>query len=81
MAVKIRLQRRGAKKHPYYAIVVAHDHTPRDGKFIDRIGSYDPGKDPPFVQIECEKYEAWLRKGARPTEAVSRIVKKVPAAS
>ncbi len=81
MAVKIRLQRRGAKKRPYYAIVVAHDRAPRDGKFIDRLGSYDPGNDPPAVHLEREKYEEWVRKGAQPTEVVTRILRKYAKAS
>jgi small subunit ribosomal protein S16 len=77
MAVKIRLQRRGAKKRPYYAIVVADTRKPRDGKFIDRVGDYDPRKDPPLVHVEREKYDEWLRKGAQPTEAVSQIIRRL----
>jgi small subunit ribosomal protein S16 len=73
MAVKIRLQRRGAKKRPYYAIVVADSRAPRDGKFIDRVGSYDPGKEPPLIEVERGRYEEWIRKGAQPSGTVSRL--------
>jgi len=76
MAVKIRLQRRGAKKRPYYAIVVADTRSPRDGRFIERVGSYDPSKKPPFVGVKREKYDKWVEKGAKPTEAVSRIIRE-----
>ena len=77
MAVKIRLQRRGTKKRPYYAIVVADTRTPRDGRFIDRVGEYDPRKDPPLVHLAREKYDEWLKKGAKPSEAVSQIVRRL----
>ncbi len=78
MAVRIRLQRRGAKKHPYYVIIVADDRAPRDGKFIDRVGSYDPTRTPPLIQVERARYEDWIRKGAQPSDAVSRLVASVP---
>lgn len=77
MSVKIRLSRWGAKKRPYYRIIVADSHSPRDGKFIDRVGSYDPMKpkdSPERVVLDLEKIQDWLKKGAQPTDRVLRFL-------
>ena len=77
MAIKLRLARHGAKKRPYYRIVVADVRAPRDGRYIERVGSYNPllGKDDPNrVQLDEEKVKEWLGKGARPTERVARFL-------
>ena len=75
MAVRIRLQRRGAHKRPFYHIVVADSRAPRDGKFIKKIGTYNPLREPPEIVLETEVYEEWLKKGARPSEAVADLVR------
>lgn len=72
--VKIRLRRTGAKKQPHYRIVVAEASSPRDGKFIETIGHYNPRTDPPTVQVDAERALYWLGVGAQPTEAVRRIL-------
>ena len=72
--VKIRLARHGSKKHPFYRIVVAHSESPRDGRFIDQVGLYDPTRTPAFVQIDAEKLAAWLAKGAQPTQTVAQLI-------
>jgi len=74
MAVKIRLRRMGAKKAPFYRIVVADARFPRDGKFVEEIGYYDPTKNPVVVNIDEEKVLDWVRKGAQPTETVKRLL-------
>lgn len=74
--VKIRLQRFGARHRPFYRIVVADSRAPRDGRFIERVGVYDPLQDPPLVQVDREKLEAWLRKGAQLTDTVAGLLKK-----
>jgi small subunit ribosomal protein S16 len=66
--VKIRLRRIGAKKHPFYRLVVADTRSPRDGKFIDILGTYDPMADPVKLNLDQEKIRAWLQKGARPSD-------------
>ena len=76
MAVKIRLRRRGAKKAPFYRVVVADSRYPRDGRFIEEIGYYDPTKDPVVVNIDTAKAEEWIKKGAQPTDTVKRLLKK-----
>src|SRR5829696_3708930 len=76
MSLKIRLTRAGAKKRPYYRIVVADSRSPRDGRFIEKVGAYDPMKtrdDPARVTLETEKVQAWLAKGAQPTDRVLRF--------
>lgn len=75
MAVKIRLKRLGAKKAPFYRIVVADSKSPRDGKFIEEIGYYDPTKEPSVINVDAEKAKKWLSTGAQPTETVKRIFK------
>jgi small subunit ribosomal protein S16 len=75
--VKIRLARHGAKKKPFYRIVVADSRSPRDGRFIDQIGYYDPTKQPAVVAIKKEKLDRWLQNGAQPSETVAQLIKKV----
>lgn len=74
MAVKIRLARHGAKKAPFYRVVVADGRSRRDGRFIEIIGRYDPRTQPSTVELDLEKVDAWLAKGAQPTEAVEKLV-------
>jgi small subunit ribosomal protein S16 len=77
MSLKIRLARAGAKKRPYYRIVVADSRSPRDGRFIDKVGTYDPMKpkdDAGRIILESEKIQAWLAKGAQPTDRVLRFL-------
>ena len=76
MAVKIRLRRMGAKKAPYYRVVVADSRYPRDGRVIEEIGSYDPMKNPAEIKIDAEKAAKWIKNGAQPTDTVKVILKK-----
>lgn len=76
MAVKIRLRRMGKKKAPFYRIIVADSRSPRDGKFIDEIGTYDPNVEPSTVKINEESAKKWLANGAQPTETVARLLKQ-----
>lgn len=75
MAVKIRLRRMGKKKTPYYRIVVADSRSPRDGKCIDEIGTFDPNTDPSTYKVDEEAAKKWLASGAQPTEVVNKIFK------
>lgn len=75
MAVKIRLKRMGAKKSPFYRIVVADSRSPRDGRFIEEIGTYDPNVEPSAVRINEELAKKWLDNGAQPTDTVSKLFK------
>lgn len=75
MAVKIRLKRMGQKKAPYYRIVVSDSRTPRDGRFIEEIGTYDPGKNPSAFKVNEEAAKKWLANGAQPTDTVGKIFK------
>lgn len=75
MAVKIRLRRMGAKKAPFYRIVVADSRYPRDGRFIEEIGYYDPTKEPSVVKVDGEKAKKWIANGAQPTDTVKAILK------
>lgn len=75
MAVKIRLRRLGAKKAPFYRIVVADSRYPRDGRFIEEIGYYDPTKNPSVVKVDVEKAKKWMENGAQPTDTVKKILK------
>ena len=75
MAVKIRLARHGAKKRPYYRIVVADARCPRDGKFIEEVGRYNPCANPTRVQFELGKVDQWTKNGAQPTDTVARLLK------
>lgn len=76
MAVKIRLSRHGAKKNPFYHVVVADSRYPRDGRFIESIGTYNPLTDPATVAIDGEKAKKWIANGAQPTETVKSLLKK-----
>ena len=73
MAVKIRLRRMGAKKAPFYRVIVADERSPRDGKFIDEIGYYNPLTNPAEVKIDAEKAKKWMANGAQPTETVKKL--------
>ena len=75
MAVKIRLRRMGQKKAPFYRIIVADSRSPRDGKFIEEIGYYDPTKEPSVIKVDEEAAKKWLNNGAQPTEMVGKIFK------
>jgi small subunit ribosomal protein S16 len=76
MAVKIRLRRMGAKRAPFYRVVVADSRYPRDGRFIEELGTYNPMKDPAEVKIDSEKAKKWLSNGAQPTDTVKALLKK-----
>lgn len=76
MAVKIRLNRMGAKKHPFYRIVVADSRSPRDGRFIEIVGNYDSTKEPAVINVDEEKVLDWLQKGAQPTDTVRSLLSK-----
>jgi small subunit ribosomal protein S16 len=75
MATKIRLARAGAKKRPFYQVVVADERSRRDGRFIENMGTYDPTKNPAAIKLNEEKIIAWLGKGAQPTDTVRQILK------
>ena len=75
MAVKIRLRRMGYKKHPFYRVIVADSRSPRDGRFIEENGTYDPTCDPSVYKVDEEAAKKWLANGAQPTEVVSKIFK------
>ena len=76
MAVKIRLRRMGAKKAPFYRIVVADSRYPRDGRFIEELGYYDPTKEPSVLKVDDEKAKSWIANGAQPTGTVKALLKK-----
>ncbi|MCR5195413.1 MAG: 30S ribosomal protein S16 [Pseudobutyrivibrio sp.] len=76
MAVKIRLKRMGQKKRPIYRIVVADARSPRDGRNIDEIGTYDPNQEPAEVTVDAEAAKKWIANGAKPTETVARLFKQ-----
>ena len=75
MSVKIRLRRMGAKKAPFYRIVVADSRYPRDGRFIEQVGYYDPTKEPSVIKVDKEKVEKWIASGAQPTDTVKALLK------
>jgi len=75
MAVKIRLRRMGAKKAPFYRVVVADSRYPRNGRFIEEIGYYDPTQEPSVIKIDNEKAQQWLKNGAQPTDTVRKLLK------
>ena len=77
--VKIRLRRMGAKKNPFYRIVVADSRYPRDGRFIEEIGTYDTMKNPAEIKVDVEKAQQWIKNGAQPTDTVKVILKKAGA--
>ena len=76
MAVKMRLRRMGAKKSPFYRIVVADSRYPRDGRFIEEVGYYNPSNEKPEIKIDVEKAKQWIANGAQPTESVAKLLKK-----
>jgi small subunit ribosomal protein S16 len=76
MPVKIRLARYGAKKKPFYRIVVASNQAPRDGKFLELVGTYDPLSEPAAVRLKHDRIKAWIEKGASPTATVKNLLKK-----
>ncbi|MEE1186285.1 MAG: 30S ribosomal protein S16 [Acutalibacteraceae bacterium] len=76
MAVKIRLRRMGAKKAPFYRIVVADSRSPRDGRFIDEVGYYNPISEPVELKVDAEKVTKWIGNGAQPTDTVKALLKK-----
>ncbi len=76
MAVKIRLRRMGAKKAPFYRVVVADSRYPRDGRFIEEIGTYNPMTEPSEIKIDSEKAKKWIATGAQPTDSVKALLKK-----
>ena len=75
MAVKIRLKRLGEKKNPFYRIIVADSRSPRDGRIVEKIGTYDPMTKPSTIVLDKEKYEQWIKNGAQPTDTVKALVK------
>jgi len=75
MAVKIRLTRLGAKKAPFYRIIVADNRSPRDGRFIEELGYYDPNQEPSVVKVDTDKAKKWIENGAKPTETVAKLLK------
>ena len=74
--VKIRLRRDGAKKSPYYTMVVADSRYPADGRFIEKVGTYNPMVEPAEIKIDAEKVQEWIKKGAKPTDTALAIIKK-----
>ena len=76
MAVKMRLKRLGAKKAPFYRVIVADSRSPRDGRFIDEIGYYNPLTTPAEIKLDAEKAKKWIQNGAQPTETVKALLKK-----
>ena len=76
MAVKIRLRRMGAKKAPFYRVVVADSRSPRDGRFIEEVGYYDPMKEPVVIKLDEEKIKKWIANGAQPTDTVRALINK-----
>jgi len=76
LAVVLRMTRRGSKKKPFYRIVAADSRSPRDGKFLEMLGTYDPLKSENNIKIDAEKVTAWIKKGAKPSETVASLLKK-----
>ena len=76
MAVKIRLRRIGAKKSPFYRVIIADERSPRNGRFIEEIGTYNPLVEPAEVKIDAEKAKKWISNGAQPTDTVKSLLKK-----
>ena len=74
MAVKIRLRRMGAKKAPFYRVVVADSRSPRDGRFIEEVGTYNPMTEPAEVNLDMEKINTWIKNGAQPTDTVKKLI-------
>jgi small subunit ribosomal protein S16 len=76
MAVVLRLARAGAKKRPYYHVVATDSRNPRDGKFIEAVGAYDPNLEPPKVEFNQERLDYWLKTGAKPSDTVADLIKR-----
>ena len=76
MALVIRLRRHGSKKKPYYRIVVADSRSPRDGRFVEQVGTYDPAFDPPRVTLKKDDTERWIKAGAKPSDTVRKLIKR-----
>jgi len=76
MAVTLRLTRMGAKKKPFYRIVAADSRAPRDGRFIEKLGHYDPMTEPPALQVDLERVDYWIGVGAQPSDTVSELITK-----
>ena len=76
MAVKMRLKRMGYKRHPFYRVIVADARSPRDGRFIEEIGTYDPNQEPSVVKIDADLAKKWLANGAQPTDTVAKLLKQ-----
>jgi small subunit ribosomal protein S16 len=81
MALVIRLRRHGGRKRPFFRIVVADSRSPRDGRFVDQIGTYDPATAPPRVTLKKEQAERWLKAGAQPSETVQKLIKLATSAA
>ncbi|HEY6395203.1 MAG TPA: 30S ribosomal protein S16 [Candidatus Binataceae bacterium] len=81
MALVIRLRRHGSRKKPFFRIVVADSRSPRDGRFVDQIGTYDPAFDPPKVTLKKEQAAHWLKAGARPSDTVRKLIKQASVAT
>ncbi|MCI5218534.1 MAG: 30S ribosomal protein S16 [Candidatus Electrothrix sp. LOE2] len=79
MAVRIRLTRKGRKKQPFYRIIIADSQAPRDGKFLDVVGTYDPMQNPAVIKLDTEKLQEWMGKGAIPTGTVKTLINKYEA--
>jgi len=77
MSVKVRMQRHGAKKRPYYRIVVADSHSPRDGKFLELVGTYDPSRSPALLDIKLDRVEHWIGLGAQPSDTVRTLINRL----
>lgn len=75
--VKIRLQREGKKKAPFYHIVVADSRSPRDGRIIEQIGTFDPMTEPSTINLDLEKVQTWIKNGAKPTDTVKKLIEKI----
>lgn len=76
MAVRIRLARYGSKRRPYYRIVAASAESPRDGRFLEQVGTYNPCVEPPVIKIALDRYEHWYGHGARPTSTVASLIRR-----
>jgi small subunit ribosomal protein S16 len=81
MALVMRLRRHGARKKPFFRIVVADSRSPRDGRFVDQVGTYDPAFDPPKVTLHREQVDRWLKAGAKPSETVGKLIKQASKAT
>ena len=77
MALVIRLRRHGSRKKPFFRIVVADSRSPRDGRFVDQVGTYDPAFDPPRVTLKASEMERWIKAGAKPSETVRKLMRDV----